>query len=216
MSFNSVCVIIDSICYSPVRLRNILQIKVYQSIHVFWNIVLFTNIVKHKSNSTFLLNTVNIMSIIGLPRWLSGEESACQAGDAGSIPGSEKCPGEGNGNPLQYSCLGNPMDRGDWLATIYGVIKVSDTIQWLNNKAMLIKKKSTLYSCHISIWKKVPTEDIKKSAREFTLFQARKQRYPLLFCHIKRLLLNFSTDSYWFLVFWGRKLPYVGLNNSCK
>ena len=69
------------------------------------------------------------MSIIGLPRWLSGEESACQAGDAGSIPGSEKCPGEGNGNPLQYSCLGNPMDRGDWLATIYGVIKVSDTIQ---------------------------------------------------------------------------------------
>ena len=69
------------------------------------------------------------MSIIGLPRWLSGKESACQAGDAGSIPGSERSPGEGNGNPLQYSCLGNPMDRGDRLATVHGVTKVSDTIQ---------------------------------------------------------------------------------------
>ena len=69
------------------------------------------------------------MSIVGLPRWLSGKESACQAGDAGSIPGSERSPGEGNGNPLQYSCLGNPMDRGDRLATVHGVTKLSDTIQ---------------------------------------------------------------------------------------
>ena len=42
-------------------------------------------------------------------------ESACDAGDAGSIPGSGRSPREGNGNPLQYSCLGNPMDRGAWL-----------------------------------------------------------------------------------------------------
>ena len=47
---------------------------------------------------------------VGLPRWLSGEESACSAGDAGSIPGSGRSLGEGNGNPLQYSCLENPMD----------------------------------------------------------------------------------------------------------
>ena len=53
---------------------------------------------------------------------LSGKESACQVGDAGSIPGSERSPGEGNGNPLQYSCLGNP-DRGAWQATAYGVTK---------------------------------------------------------------------------------------------
>ena len=123
VSFNLVWVIIDSICYSPVLLRNILQIKVYQSIHLFWNIVLFTNIVKHKLNSTFLLNTVNIISITGFPRWLSGKESSCQAGDAGSIPGSERFLAEGNGNPLQYSCLGNPMDRGDLLATVHGVTK---------------------------------------------------------------------------------------------
>ena len=49
--------------------------------------------------------------INGLPWWLSGKESACQAGDAGSIPGSGRSPGDGNGNPLQYSCLENPMDR---------------------------------------------------------------------------------------------------------
>ena len=49
------------------------------------------------------------------------------AGDAGLIPGSERCPGEGNDNPLQYSCLGNPMDRGAWWATVHGVTKESDT-----------------------------------------------------------------------------------------
>ena len=48
------------------------------------------------------------------------------AGDSGSIPGSGRSPGEGNGNPLQYSCLGNPMDRGAWRATVYGVVKESD------------------------------------------------------------------------------------------
>jgi len=47
-----------------------------------------------------------------LPKWLSGKESACQAGDVDLIPGFGRFPGEGNGNPLQYSCLGNPMDRG--------------------------------------------------------------------------------------------------------
>ena len=46
--------------------------------------------------------------------------------DVGSIPGLGRSPGEGNGNPLLYSCLGNPMDRGDWRATIHGVVKESD------------------------------------------------------------------------------------------
>ena len=45
------------------------------------------------------------------------------AGDSGSIPGSGRSLGGGNGNPLQYSCLGNPMDRGTWWATVHGVIK---------------------------------------------------------------------------------------------
>ena len=54
--------------------------------------------------------------------------------DAGSIPGLGRSPGEGNGNPLQYSCLGNPMDRGAWQATNDGVLKELDTTQQLNNK----------------------------------------------------------------------------------
>ena len=49
---------------------------------------------------------------MGFPRSSVGKESACNAGDSVSIPGSGRFPGEGNGNPLQYSCLGNPMDRG--------------------------------------------------------------------------------------------------------
>ena len=53
-----------------------------------------------------------------------GKESACNAGDLGSIPGSGRSPGEGNGNPLQYSCLENPMDKGAWRATVHGVARV--------------------------------------------------------------------------------------------
>ena len=49
--------------------------------------------------------------------------SACNVGDLGSIPGSRRPTGEGNGNPLQYSCLENPMDRGAWWATVHGVAK---------------------------------------------------------------------------------------------
>ena len=52
-----------------------------------------------------------------------GKESACNAGDPGSISGSGRSSGEGNGNPLQYSCLENPMDRGAWRATVHWVAK---------------------------------------------------------------------------------------------
>ena len=52
-----------------------------------------------------------------------GKASAYNEGDPGSIPGLGRSPGEGNGNPLQYSCLENPMDRGAWLATVHGVAK---------------------------------------------------------------------------------------------
>ena len=57
----------------------------------------------------------------GLPVSSAGKESACDAGDPGSIPGSGRCPGEGNSNPLQYSSLENPMNRGAWQATVHGV-----------------------------------------------------------------------------------------------
>ena len=52
-----------------------------------------------------------------------GKESACNTGDLGSIPGLGRSPGEGNGNPLQYSCPENPMDRGTWRVTVHAVAK---------------------------------------------------------------------------------------------
>ena len=61
---------------------------------------------------------------MGFPCGSAGEESTCNAGDLGSIPGLGRSLGEGNGNPLQYSCLGNPMNRGAWWATVYGVARV--------------------------------------------------------------------------------------------
>ena len=56
------------------------------------------------------------------------------AGNAGSILGLRRFPRGGNGNPLQYSCLGNPMDRGDWQATVHGSTKGSDMTKQLNHK----------------------------------------------------------------------------------
>ena len=57
------------------------------------------------------------------PGGADGKASACNVGDLGSTPGSGRSPGEANDNPLQYSCLENPMGRGAWQATVYGVAK---------------------------------------------------------------------------------------------
>ena len=64
------------------------------------------------------------MLLRGFPHSSVGKESACNAGDPGRIPGSGRSPGEGNGNPLQYSCLENFTDRGAWRATVHGVARV--------------------------------------------------------------------------------------------
>ena len=72
------------------------------------------------------VNLLFLATIKSFPRGSVDKESACNAGDAGdvgSVPGSVRSPGGGNGNPLQYSCLGNPMDRGAWWATVHSVTK---------------------------------------------------------------------------------------------
>ena len=61
---------------------------------------------------------------LGFPCSSVGKESACSAGDLDLIPELGRCPVEGNGNSLQYSCLENPMDRGAWAATVHRVAKV--------------------------------------------------------------------------------------------
>ena len=66
--------------------------------------------------------------IMDIPWWLSGKESTCSAGDMGSVPGLGRSPGEGNSNPLRYSCLGNPMDR----RSLGGSLRVIKSQTWLS------------------------------------------------------------------------------------
>ena len=75
----------------------------------------------HSSKASILWCSAFFM---GVPHSSVGKESACSAGDLGLIPVSGRSPGEGNGNPLQYSCLENPMDRGAWQAIVHGVTRV--------------------------------------------------------------------------------------------
>ena len=79
----------------------------------------------------------------GKPTWVfkldhgHSKESACNVGDLSLIPGMGRSPGEGNGDPLQYLCLENSMDREAWWATVYGISKESDTTEWLNNNSFV-------------------------------------------------------------------------------
>ena len=86
---------------------------------------------------------------MGLPKWCSGKESTCSAGDAGdvgSVPGSGRSPEEGSGNPLQYICLENSMDRGAWQATEHGVTEL-ETTEWLISTYMNTTNLPYLGSC---------------------------------------------------------------------
>ena len=89
-------------------------------------------------NKAFLRQTkvrefVTSRPLLGFPGGDSGKESACNAGISGSIPGWGRPPGEGKGNPLQCSCLGNPIDRGAWQATVHGVAK---SLTWLSTHVL--------------------------------------------------------------------------------
>ena len=76
----------------------------------------------------------------GLPGGSEVKASAYNAGDPGLIPGSEKSSGEGNGNPLQYSGLENPLDGGDWLATVHGVSKSQTRLRDFTGKTITLTR----------------------------------------------------------------------------
>ena len=80
------------------------------------------NLVFPKRNENIGPHTNLYMNVYSSILSSNDKESACKEGDHGSIPGSGRSPG-GHGNPLQYSCLENPMDRGAWWGTVHGVTK---------------------------------------------------------------------------------------------
>ena len=82
-----------------------------------------------------------------LPRWLSSKESTCQCRRRGFHPWIGKIPEGGNDNSLQYSCLGNPMERGGWWAIAHGVTKELDTTEGQNNKLCAVLVLSRVQLC---------------------------------------------------------------------
>ena len=70
-----------------------------------------------------LSDLIYILEKMGFPGGSAGKKSACNAGDSGSVPGLGRSPGEGTGDPLQYPCLENSMDRGAWQAIVHGITK---------------------------------------------------------------------------------------------
>ena len=78
--------------------------------------------------SLYIILTKGNKFVEGFPGGSLVKNPPANAGDAGSIPGLGSSLREGNGNPLQYSCLGNPMDKVTWLATVHGITKESDMI----------------------------------------------------------------------------------------
>ena len=94
--------------------------RIIWHLHTLWS--------DHHANSTNHLSPSKVGTLLttflmlqGFPGGWDGKESACNVGDLGLIPGSERSLGEGNGNPSQYSCLENSMDRGTWRAIVHGI-----------------------------------------------------------------------------------------------
>ena len=114
--------------YSPYNSDCVMICSYYLLLRDFWDPLKLRLYMSVDLNIIF--NNHYLHTIWGFPGGSSSKEFAGNAEDTYLIPGSGSYPREGNSNPLQYSCLGNPMDRGAWWATVHGVAK-SQT--WLNN-----------------------------------------------------------------------------------
>ena len=101
---------------------------------IYYDQVGFISGMQEWFNTKKLINVINYIKrtnvikndhlSVGFPCGSVGKESACNAGDLGLIPASGRSPGEENGNPLQYSCQQNTMDRGAWRAIVHGVTRI--------------------------------------------------------------------------------------------
>ena len=120
-----------------------------------------------------------------------GKESACNAGDLDSIPGLGRSPGEGNDNPLQYSCLENPMGRGAWQATVHGVAKSQPW--WSFSSNLIILSSWTVFLQTSFIWKSYkPLSFLKWSHLVMSDFAT-----PWTIACKAPLSMGFSRQEYW-------------------
>ena len=122
-----------------------IYIWIYKCINSYTHI--YTHVKVHVHLHTYALYThmcvhVYIHIYTWLPKWLIGKESTFQAIDLSLIPELGRFPGEGNGNPLQYPCLGNPMNRGALGVIVHGVEKSWMQLKWLTHKKPIIKINS--------------------------------------------------------------------------
>ena len=133
-----VCVCVaESLCCIPetntMLLINYISVKI-KSIYLFY----------HMSRAFIIKINLWLMKAWGLPGGWDSKKSTCNAGDPGSTPGSGRSSGEGSGNPLQYSCLENSMDKGVWQATVHGVTKSWTQLSDFHHQWKHEKKRKSL------------------------------------------------------------------------
>ena len=112
--------------------------------------------------------------MLGSPGGSGGKESACSAGDLGSIPGLGRFPGEGNGNPPQHSCLENSMDRETWWATVHGVTKSQTRLRDVTSLKMSLSHRCQIFysiaSCIMQTWTQlIPVNHLASSEKQKSL-----------------------------------------------
>ena len=153
------------------------------------------SLIMFRCSLVMFLNMYRWFASLGFSHSSVGKESACNAGDPGLIPGSGRSPGEGNGNPFQYSHLENPMDRGAWQATDHKITRVGHDLvikpppqqkltQLCKTTLAQLKKKKLLYPITLSV------EAIKKKSVSFV-----QERNLSLF------LRSWDFKSFFFLFF---------------
>ena len=128
--------------------------------------------------------------------WASGKESACNAGDAGLIPGSGRSPGGGHGYPLQYSCLENPMDRRAWQATVH---RVANSWTQLRRPSML-SWGFMPWACKILVpWPGIEPLTLAFKAQSLNSWITQEVASPSTRTH---LFVFFAVEFFFFLSFW--------------
>ena len=106
-------------------------------------------------------------------------------GDLGSIPGSGRSPGEGNGNPLQYSCLENPVDRGAWWATVHRVAKSRTQLSDFTHNAVTHKQHSRCFPKMVLAWMDLET------VIQSEVGQKEKNKYHIFMCgEFEKIAIN--------------------------